>query len=112
MISATYQVTGMTCEHCTRAVREELTALAGVSGEGPGRRPGPGGRGGRLPRPANPRGATPRVTPRFGGATRPPQTPLGWRLPVSLALALAVPVVLRVRGGEQPAAASLASAGR
>ena len=32
MISATYQVTGMTCEHCTRAVREELTALAGVTG--------------------------------------------------------------------------------
>jgi len=32
MISATYQVTGMTCEHCIRAVREELTALAGVTG--------------------------------------------------------------------------------
>jgi copper chaperone len=32
MISATYQVTGMTCEHCVRAVREELTALAGVTG--------------------------------------------------------------------------------
>ena len=32
MISATYQVTGMTCEHCTRAVTEELTALAGVTG--------------------------------------------------------------------------------
>ena len=32
MISATYQVTGMTCEHCARAVREELTALAGVTG--------------------------------------------------------------------------------
>jgi copper chaperone len=32
MISATYQVTGMTCEHCTRAVTEELTALAGVAG--------------------------------------------------------------------------------
>ena len=32
MISVTYQVTGMTCEHCTRAVREELTALAGVTG--------------------------------------------------------------------------------
>jgi copper chaperone len=32
MISATYQVTGMTCEHCTRAVSEELMALAGVTG--------------------------------------------------------------------------------
>jgi copper chaperone CopZ len=32
MISATYQVTGMTCEHCARAVREELTALPGVTG--------------------------------------------------------------------------------
>jgi copper chaperone CopZ len=32
MISATYQVTGMTCEHCTRAVSEELTALDGVTG--------------------------------------------------------------------------------
>jgi copper chaperone len=32
MISATYQVTGMTCEHCVRAVREELAALAGVTG--------------------------------------------------------------------------------
>jgi copper chaperone len=32
MISATYQVTGMTCEHCSRAVTEELTALAGVTG--------------------------------------------------------------------------------
>jgi copper chaperone len=32
MISATYQVTGMTCEHCVRAVREELTALADVTG--------------------------------------------------------------------------------
>ena len=32
MISATYQVTGMTCEHCTRAVTEELTALADVTG--------------------------------------------------------------------------------
>ncbi len=32
MISATYQVTGMTCEHCARAVTEELTALAGVTG--------------------------------------------------------------------------------
>ena len=32
MISATYQVTGMTCEHCTRAVSEELTALDCVTG--------------------------------------------------------------------------------
>jgi copper chaperone len=32
MISATYQVTGMTCEHCARAVSDELTALAGVTG--------------------------------------------------------------------------------
>jgi copper chaperone CopZ len=32
MISATYQVTGMTCEHCTRTVSEELTALDGVTG--------------------------------------------------------------------------------
>ncbi len=32
MISATYQVTGMICEHCARAVREELALLAGVTG--------------------------------------------------------------------------------
>ena len=31
MTSATYQVTGMTCEHCVRAVTEELTNLGGVS---------------------------------------------------------------------------------
>ncbi len=31
MTSATYKVTGMTCEHCVRAVTGELTALAGVS---------------------------------------------------------------------------------
>jgi copper chaperone len=30
MTSATYQVTGMTCEHCARAVTEELRALDGV----------------------------------------------------------------------------------
>jgi copper chaperone CopZ len=30
MTSATYQVTGMTCEHCARAVTEELTRLDGV----------------------------------------------------------------------------------
>ena len=32
MISATYRVTGMTCEHCVRAVSAELTALGGVAG--------------------------------------------------------------------------------
>jgi copper chaperone CopZ len=32
MASATYQVYGMTCEHCVRAVSAELTGLAGVSG--------------------------------------------------------------------------------
>jgi copper chaperone len=31
MTSATYQVTGMTCEHCARAVSGELRALDGVS---------------------------------------------------------------------------------
>jgi len=31
MTSATYQVTGMTCEHCTRAVTSELAGLDGVS---------------------------------------------------------------------------------
>jgi copper chaperone CopZ len=31
MTSATYQVTGMTCEHCTRAVTEEIESLDGVS---------------------------------------------------------------------------------
>jgi copper chaperone len=31
MISTTYQVTGMTCEHCTRAVTEELGDVPGVS---------------------------------------------------------------------------------
>ena len=30
MSSATYAVTGMTCEHCAHAVTEELTALDGV----------------------------------------------------------------------------------
>lgn len=28
--SATWSVSGMTCEHCVRAVTEELTALPGV----------------------------------------------------------------------------------
>ena len=32
MISTTYHVTGMTCEHCTRAVSAELRALDGVAG--------------------------------------------------------------------------------
>jgi len=32
MTTATYQVTGMTCEHCVRAVTEELTSLGGVRG--------------------------------------------------------------------------------
>jgi len=31
MTSMTYQVTGMTCEHCVRAVTEEIESLAGVS---------------------------------------------------------------------------------
>lgn len=30
--SATYAVTGMTCEHCVASVTEELTALPGVTG--------------------------------------------------------------------------------
>ena len=32
MISATYRVTGMTCEHCVHAVTEELTNVGGVTG--------------------------------------------------------------------------------
>jgi copper chaperone len=32
MATATYRVTGMTCEHCVHAVSEELTDLAGVTG--------------------------------------------------------------------------------
>jgi copper chaperone len=31
MPSATYSVTGMICDHCVRAVTEELTNLDGVS---------------------------------------------------------------------------------
>ncbi len=31
MTSATYQVTGMTCEHCVHAVTSELTRVDGVS---------------------------------------------------------------------------------
>jgi copper chaperone len=30
--SATYTVTGMTCEHCVASVTEELTAIAEVTG--------------------------------------------------------------------------------
>ena len=32
MASTTYRVTGMTCEHCVRAVSVELTGLGGVTG--------------------------------------------------------------------------------
>lgn len=32
MTTATYQVTGMTCEHCAHAVSSELKSLDGVSG--------------------------------------------------------------------------------
>ena len=32
MTSATYQVTGMTCEHCVHAVTGELANLGGVTG--------------------------------------------------------------------------------
>jgi copper chaperone CopZ len=31
MASATFQVTGMTCEHCVHAVTDELRNLSGVS---------------------------------------------------------------------------------
>jgi copper chaperone len=31
MTSTTYQVSGMTCEHCVRAVSAELKQLSGVS---------------------------------------------------------------------------------
>lgn len=31
MTTSTYSVTGMTCDHCVKAVTEELTALDGVS---------------------------------------------------------------------------------
>ena len=30
--AATYKVTGMNCEHCEKAVREEVSQLSGVSG--------------------------------------------------------------------------------
>jgi copper chaperone len=32
MMAATYRVSGMTCEHCVRAVTAELSDLAGVTG--------------------------------------------------------------------------------
>jgi copper chaperone len=31
MTSATYEVTGMTCEHCSRAVTSEMASLGGVT---------------------------------------------------------------------------------
>ncbi len=31
-VTATYTVTGMTCEHCVRSVTEEVSAVDGVSG--------------------------------------------------------------------------------
>lgn len=31
MTATTYAVTGMTCEHCVRAVSEELARIAGVT---------------------------------------------------------------------------------
>jgi copper chaperone len=31
-VTTTYTVTGMTCEHCVRAVTGELSALPGVAG--------------------------------------------------------------------------------
>lgn len=31
MSTSEYRVTGMTCEHCVRAVREEVGAVAGVT---------------------------------------------------------------------------------
>jgi copper chaperone len=32
MTTTTYSVTGLTCEHCVKAVTSELTSLGGVSG--------------------------------------------------------------------------------
>jgi copper chaperone len=32
MTTTTYDVTGLTCEHCVRAVTSELSALPGVAG--------------------------------------------------------------------------------
>lgn len=31
MTTATYRVTGMTCDHCVRAVTEEVSKVAGVT---------------------------------------------------------------------------------
>jgi copper chaperone CopZ len=31
MVSATFKVTGMTCDHCARAVTQELASLDGVT---------------------------------------------------------------------------------
>ena len=31
MVSVTYEVTGMTCDHCARAVTQELASLDGVT---------------------------------------------------------------------------------
>lgn len=31
MTTTTYRVSGMTCEHCVRAVTEELTEVAGIT---------------------------------------------------------------------------------
>jgi copper chaperone len=31
MTTATYSVTGMTCDHCVRAVTDEVRAIAGVA---------------------------------------------------------------------------------
>jgi copper chaperone len=40
MTSTTYHVTGMTCEHCSRAASAELSALDGVTGVTVGLVPG------------------------------------------------------------------------
>lgn len=32
MIDTSYTVTGMTCDHCVRSVKEEVTAIPGVTG--------------------------------------------------------------------------------
>lgn len=34
MAEKTYEVTGMTCEHCVQAVRSEVSAVAGVDAVG------------------------------------------------------------------------------
>jgi copper chaperone len=40
MTTTTYQVSGMTCEHCVNAVTAELSGLDGVSGVSVGLVPG------------------------------------------------------------------------